>query len=123
MVVIVRHGQVTVIAHPDQDAALVAALGPTGQPQRGGHVFPAPRLLRAVFRLLRRYGALPAVVAWTRTWHCAWLVDLAPSGGGVVGPFAVRAEALQAEEQWLLQQYWDSPGAGAGPVPAPAGGG
>lgn len=30
-----------------------------------------------------------------------WTADMAPSGGGVLGPFATRGEALQAETDWI----------------------
>lgn len=31
-----------------------------------------------------------------------WMADLSPVGGPVLGPFAVRSEALQAEHTWIL---------------------
>lgn len=34
-----------------------------------------------------------------------WTADLAPCGGPVLGPFAVRSEALAAEIAWL-SEYW-----------------
>lgn len=34
-----------------------------------------------------------------------WLVDLAPCQGPVLGPFAVRSEALGAEHSWL-ETHW-----------------
>ena len=30
-----------------------------------------------------------------------WTADMGPSGGPVLGPFALRAEALAAEYQWI----------------------
>jgi hypothetical protein len=30
-----------------------------------------------------------------------WHVDLSPSGGPILGPFASRTAALQAEREWL----------------------
>lgn len=30
-----------------------------------------------------------------------WTADLSPVGGPVLGPFALRLEALQAEAEWL----------------------
>jgi hypothetical protein len=34
--------------------------------------------------------------------HCGrWTVDLSPVGGPVLGPFALRREALAAEVAWL----------------------
>jgi hypothetical protein len=34
-----------------------------------------------------------------------WLADLAPVGGPVLGPFALRSEALAAEHEWL-ESHW-----------------
>ena len=34
-----------------------------------------------------------------------WHADLAPVSGPVLGPFAVRREALEAERAWL-NQHW-----------------
>jgi hypothetical protein len=34
-----------------------------------------------------------------------WLVDLAPVGGPLLGPFDRRGEALQAEHDWL-EHHW-----------------
>jgi hypothetical protein len=34
-----------------------------------------------------------------------WLADLAPVGGPVLGPFALRSEALAAERAWL-DDHW-----------------
>lgn len=31
-----------------------------------------------------------------------WMADLSPVGGPLLGPFALRSEALDAEQQWLL---------------------
>lgn len=33
--------------------------------------------------------------------HGQWLADLAPVGGPVLGPFALRSQALAAERAWL----------------------
>ncbi len=33
-----------------------------------------------------------------------WTADMAPVGGGVLGPFPRRADALQAEQAWLRQE-------------------
>ena len=32
-----------------------------------------------------------------------WWADLAPAGGPVLGPYALRSEALAAESAWLLE--------------------
>lgn len=31
-----------------------------------------------------------------------WFADLSPSGGGILGPFIDRQDALDAEVQWLI---------------------
>lgn len=37
-----------------------------------------------------------------------WTADLLPVGGPLLGPFAHRSEALDAEQQWLLR-HWLTP--------------
>jgi len=37
--------------------------------------------------------------------HNQWYVDLAPSGGPVLGPFPVRDDALAAELKWLEDNH------------------
>lgn len=32
-----------------------------------------------------------------------WIADMAPSGGGILGSFSTRGEALAAEREWLKQ--------------------
>jgi len=32
-----------------------------------------------------------------------WTADMAPSGGALLGPFTLRADALAAERAWLRQ--------------------
>ena len=34
-----------------------------------------------------------------------WLADLSPVSGPVLGPFALRSEALAAEQRWL-EAHW-----------------
>jgi hypothetical protein len=35
-----------------------------------------------------------------------WTADMAPSGGPVLGPFNLRGEALDAEQEWLLKNVF-----------------
>ena len=42
--------------------------------------------------------------------HGHWHADLDPVGGPVLGPFALRSEALLAEVEWL-GAHWLIPGA------------
>ena len=37
-----------------------------------------------------------------------WSADLLPVGGPVLGPFALRSQALDAERAWL-EQHWLAP--------------
>ena len=34
-----------------------------------------------------------------------WIVDLSPAGGPTLGPFGSRSAALEAERQWLEQNW------------------
>ena len=43
-----------------------------------------------------------------------WTADLRPVGGGALGPFAKRSEALAAEREWLNATYLPQ----GGPSPA-----
>jgi hypothetical protein len=38
-----------------------------------------------------------------------WHADLSPVSGPVLGPFAVRSEALEAERAWLNQHWLVTP--------------
>lgn len=111
MVVIVSAaGEVTVVAHADLDRPFMEGLGQMGEVRRGGHVLPAHPLRRWWFQALRRVcGWVPAIVAWTRTWSGDWITDLACSAGPVLGPYATRSVAIQAEEQWLAEQLLQDP--------------
>jgi hypothetical protein len=35
----------------------------------------------------------------------SWWVDLSPVGGPLHGPFHHRSQALQAEQQWLIEHW------------------
>lgn len=43
-------------------------------------------------------------VEWDKEGN-GWTADMRPSGGPVLGPFALRAEALAAERQWLADTW------------------
>jgi ATP phosphoribosyltransferase regulatory subunit HisZ len=34
-----------------------------------------------------------------------WTANMAPMGGGVLGPFKLRADALKAEREWLADVW------------------
>jgi hypothetical protein len=40
--------------------------------------------------------------------HGQWYADLAPVGGPIIGPFAQRSEALDAEQRWLVCHWLES---------------
>ena len=104
-VVIRPDGEVIIVAHAGLDRERLRGLGRVYSVRRGGHVVPAARWKRWAFRLIRRtFAENSAVAYWTRRWRGPWLVDLAPSGGPVLGPFASRREAIAAEEAWLLRR-------------------
>lgn len=37
--------------------------------------------------------------------HGQWLADLAPVGGPRLGPYANRSQALESEQQWLVEHW------------------
>ena len=39
----------------------------------------------------------------------AWHADMAPSGGGILGPFTTRAQALEAETAWIKENVLSCP--------------
>ena len=104
MIIIVRNGVVTVIAH-ENDARILDSIGQSLTWQRGGHVVPASWWKRCAFHLARKLlGRWTGGRAWTRTWRGAWLADMRVSGGPLLGPFAGRQEAMAAEEFWLARR-------------------
>jgi len=40
--------------------------------------------------------------------HGQWHADMSPVGGPVLGPFAHRSEALDAEQQWLVRHWLEA---------------
>jgi len=69
---------------------------------RASHVEPLPRGRRKLFQALRwLFGETGKVAQWTREWRGPWQVDLAPSRGPILGPFADRQKAIEAEITWL----------------------
>ena len=69
-----------------------------GEVRRAAYVEPYGKLLRAIFRGLRRaFGDRGRVANFTRGWRCRWRVDARPSGGSVQGPFPDRESALDWE--------------------------
>ena len=78
--------------------------------RRASHVEPENLLKRSLFNILRRcFGDVGPVARWPRRWPGNWRVDLAPSGGPILGPFAGRSEAIQREVEWLNNYAWAAP--------------
>lgn len=74
---------------------------------RASHIEPVNGLVRRLFHWLRvRYGDESRVAAFTRCWPVLWRVNLSPVGGPIFGRFIGRSEAIEAEEQWLCDNYW-----------------
>lgn len=95
---------VQAIVHPEFDAAVLDVLGQVAATQPGGRVLPAAWPRRVLFRLVRWLGQRGTHLrAWTRTWRGAWIVDLAPVGGPILGPYAHRSEALRVEAAHLTR--------------------
>lgn len=77
------------------------------QVTRASNVMPVNPLKRMAFRMIRKLVADDSRLAcWTRTWRGRWIADMKLSGGpvlrGVDGKgFALRADALVAEVEWI----------------------
>jgi hypothetical protein len=83
---------------------LVEQIGRDGvlSTRRASHVEPINGLLRRLFHAIRRrVSDKSRLAAWTRRWPCLWRVDLALSGGPILGPFTDRNSAINAEIDWL----------------------
>lgn len=95
--------------HDPELSEAIAGLGP-GRRTRASHVLPLEPTKQLAFRLLRRaFGDEGRVAAWTRDWKGPWIVDMAPSGGPVLGPYLTRTEALERERRWLLVNAMNCP--------------
>lgn len=96
-------GKVEFIAHPDEDREILAAVGRVVSMRRAGRVLPAPPVQQVLFRVVR------ALLGWSRTFRALtrklpgpWIVQL--PDGTILGPFADRREAVQAEELAVARQ-------------------
>jgi hypothetical protein len=70
--------------------------------RRASHVMPVNPIKRILFRILRRSVRDTCPLAeWSRRWRGDWQVDLSPSGGPPLGPFASRRQAIDQEVEWL----------------------
>lgn len=75
--------------------------------RRASHVLPDSFFLRLCFRGLRfLFGEYGKMAAFTRTWPCAWTVDLSPVGGPMLDDvWYNREDAIEAEVDWLTQNF------------------
>lgn len=77
---------------------------------RASNVMPAGRLKRMAFRAIRKLVSDESRIAgWTRTWRGQWIADMKLSGGPVLRGadgkgFALRADALAAEIDWINRE-------------------
>lgn len=77
--------------------------------RRASWIEPTNPWLRMAFRLLRIAPDASWLTGWTRTWQCNWRVNMGPSGGPVFGCYSNRADALEAESQWLNENLTKKP--------------
>jgi len=59
----------------------------------------------ALAPLAQRPGAVTTRASHVEPCPGGWSADMRPSGGPVLGPFTLRAEALAAEREWLSQTW------------------
>ena len=71
--------------------------------KRASWIEPVNPWLRIAFKALRFAPDASWVAGWTRTWHCRWRVSMRPLGGPVFGSYINRADALEAESQWIAR--------------------
>jgi|TARA_Y100000310_G_scaffold98201_1_gene95899 hypothetical protein len=76
--------------------------------RRASHVVPVGRVRGIVYRAIRSVISDHGRMAgWTRCWSGPWLVDLSLVGGpSVLGVYATRRVALDAERAWLVEKGW-----------------
>jgi len=83
----------------DSDTTPLTALGKSTI-ERASHVCPVNRFKRLAFLALRlAFGDTGAVADWTRRWSGPWQAEMVE--GPRLGPYATRAEALDAERDWI----------------------
>jgi hypothetical protein len=81
--------------------AWVAELGTTTT-RRASHAEPTGRFARWIFHAIRsRVSDESLLAAITRRWPVKWQANLSPVGGGILGTFSRREEAIAAEVRWL----------------------
>lgn len=98
-------GQLEVIGEDAPDLATYYAVT---QRRRASHVEPVAWHLRFAFHLCRSVPHSHWLAEWTRTWSCAWRVNLSPVGGPTFGCYNDRREAIRHEHHWLEENLWQS---------------
>lgn len=104
----------SVIIEPDGTVRFILADDLAGlltegnaQVTRASNVMPVNPLKRMAFRAIRNLVSDESRLAgWTRTWRGRWIADMKLSGGPVLRGadgkgFALRADALAAEVEWI----------------------
>jgi len=98
-------GNIEAIYHPN-DTAARQALGELGRvvsDQRAGYVWPKSKVLRSLFKGLRKlFGRKGRVADWTRGWRCAWIVVDAETMEQLPGVYDSHDKAVEAEVSWSL---------------------
>jgi len=72
--------------------------------RRASHVEPTNLLLRWVFHLIRkRVDDDSRMAMFTRFWPCRWRARI--FDGPTLGPFWRRSKAIEAEQEWLTNNW------------------
>lgn len=75
--------------------------------RRASHVEPCAYVLRLLFHGLRKVcGEYGRVAEFTRTWGCAWRINLAPINGPILPEtYRDRSQAIQREIDHLNAHF------------------
>lgn len=103
--VIDESGVVRFLSHESNAATDMLRRELGGTSVRASHIVPLDQRWLRVFRLLRLFGDRGLLAALSRRLPCDWVVDLSPSGGGVMGPFSRRTDAIAAEQAALVDRW------------------
>jgi hypothetical protein len=76
----------------------------SGSTRRASHVEPTNRVLRWIFHFIRtRVADESRAATFTRLWPCTWRARI--FSGPTLGPFKNRAKAIEAEHEWLTDNW------------------
>jgi len=74
--------------------------------RRASNIWPYNRLLRGLYCIFRGvFGDEGWIASMLRKLPCEWIVDLRRSGGGLIGPYSSRIEAIMGEVDWLVEKF------------------